>query len=69
MLGRQDYKNFGMVRTEIIMTSKKDENEKTGRSCSMRSFANHVKEFGFYSKEFILSKDFRPLFLELAISN
>lgn len=58
-----------MVRTEIIMESKKDENEKTGKCWSTKSFANHVKEFGFYSKEFILSKDFRSLFMELAISD
>ena len=35
----------------------------------MKSFASHVKEFELYSKEFILSKDLRPLFMELAISD
>lgn len=34
----------------------------------MMSFADLIKIFGLYSKEFILPKVFRPVFMELAIS-
>lgn len=68
MLCLEDYDNFSMAATEIIMGSKRDENEKAGRSQFTKSFANHVKEFGPYSKESILSKDLKPVFMELAIS-
>lgn len=65
--GKTRLQNLTTFKTEIIMESKKNENEKTGKNWSMKSSANHVKEFGFYSKELILSKDFRSLFMELAI--
>lgn len=67
--GKTRLQNFTPVRAEITTESKKDENEKRGTSLSMKSFTNHVKGFRFYSKEFILSKDFRSLYMELAVSD
>lgn len=42
--------------------------EKASRSQFVKRSANHVKEFRLYFKESILSKVFRSVFMELAIS-